>query len=127
MYLFSVTFFLCVLEYKLRLLAADTYSERRVCWDSAFWRPAQEALGALHSTIKQMQLHYQNRETFTWFEYVEINRAVLYLSLTSCIFHTPPPYLSLRCTLLFCFFLLLPLLLGFSCSTRGILSVLLIL
>ena len=32
--------------------------------------------------------------------------------------------LSLRSTFLFCFFLLLPLLLGFGCSTRGILNVL---
>lgn len=45
-------------ECKFNVAAVETYSERRIRWDSAFWRPAREALEALRSLpTKQMQLH----------------------------------------------------------------------
>lgn len=43
---------------KFIVAAVGTYSERKISWESAFWRLAQEALEALRSpSTKQMQLH----------------------------------------------------------------------
>lgn len=79
-------YFISVSEHKYyRVWAVETYSERRICWDFAFWRPAQEALGVWvlywpgalcsPSTVKEMQRHHKTGKMppFIWCEYVQIN------------------------------------------------------